>query len=814
MLHNYLTAILRHIRKRRVSSLINIAGLAVGLASSMLILLYVRHELSYDRYQEKADRIFRLTRAYDYPSGYNQHFARVPDTWINELPQAIPGIERLLRLQEFRTAHIRIGDRKFREAHAFATDAYAFDVFSFPLLRGNSQTALSAPNSVVLSQSLAEKYFGEKDPIGQAIQLFGEGQAEAQEYKVTGVMQDLPSTSHFKINLLTSFRSPEQRTGWAYVYLLLEPGTDPAQLAAKFPGFIEQHIDEENAAETNRLHLQPITSIHLHSHMARELQPNGSITNVYIFSLVALFILLLAGINFVNLSIAQSSERARELGMRKILGSSRRQLIAYLLSESCVYACIAFGLALLLIYFAQPWFETLAGARLDAWNGSVMASFGAVALLTGLLAGLYPAVQATASKAIDVLKNQTAIVVAGGRFPLRKVLATLQFTISIGLIICTAVTYQQFRFLQNKNLGFNQDQVISIPDIPRDALKDYYTLKQSIESLPGVKGMSAAMAEPSQHIRDAGPTYAEGLAEEEGPIMDILPVGPNFFELMGIELSAGVDFSAATIDESNVEFPDSFEKIIAQVNRVERSYILNEAAVAAVGWKSPEQAIGKAFSWSNSAIEFQRGPIIGVVKDFNFHSLHDAVRPMVMVYEPQFFSCFLIKASPQNASQALTAIKTQWDALLPNYAFEYHFLDEQFAQLYASEKRQANVLGLFAMIAIFIAGLGILGLAAIAANQRRKEIGIRKVLGASVFQIVHLLNKEFILLILLANLFAWPVAYWLMRQWLQGFAYRVAFDPLLLLLAGLLTLAVALLAAGWHSVRAATANPVESIRME
>lgn len=808
MLHTHLTTILRHIRRRRLSSLINIGGLAVGLAGSLLVLLYVRHELSYDRHHERADRIFRLTRAYDYPSGYNQHFARVPDTWINELPQSFPEIEKLLRLQEFRTAHIRIGETKFREPHAFATDPYVFDVFSFPLLQGDPQTALAAPNSVVISRDIAEKYFGKKNPLGQTIQLLGEGQEQVQEYKVTGVMENLPAASHFRINMLTSFRSPEQRAGWAYIYLLLKPGTDPARLQARLPRFIEQHVDEEDAAETNRLHLQPLAGIHLHSHLARELQPNGNSTTVYIFSLVAFFILFLAGVNFVNLSIAHASERARELGMRKILGSSRRQLIAYLLGEALIFSGIAFGLALLLLHFARPFFETLAAARLDVWNAPVLTTFFAAALLTGLLAGLYPAWKATASKAIDVLKNQAAIVTAGSRLPLRKVLTTLQFTISIGLIICTAVTYRQFRFLQDKDLGFSQDQVISIPDLPRDVLPHYASLRQSLEGLPGVKAVSAAMSEPSQHIRDAGPTYAEGMAEE-GPVMDILPVAPNFFQLMDIELLAGQGFR--TPAEPEAEFPDNFEQILARVNEAERSYVLNETAVAAVGWKSPEEAIGKAFSWSNLAINFRRGPVVGVVKDFHFHSLHDAVRPLVMVYEPQFFGCLLIETSTRNIRRTLAAMEEEWDARLPAYAFEFHFLDDQFAQLYAAEKRRADVLGLFSLIALFIAALGILGLAAIAARQRRREIGIRKVLGASVLQIVQLLNREFAVLLLVANLIAGPVAWWLMQRWLQGFAYSVAFDPLIPLLAALATLAVALLTAGWHSVRAAMANPVESI---
>jgi putative ABC transport system permease protein len=813
MFQNHLTTILRNLRKRKVFSMINIAGLSVGLASSMLILLYVHHELSYDDYHERAGRIFRVTRSYDLPSGYNHHFARVPDDWVNELPGEFPEIDRLVRLQQFRTPHIKVGEAKFREEHVFATDPYIFEVFSFPLVKGDAATALTRPNSVVLTESIAGKYFGEREALGQTIELLGADQQSVRRYTVTGVMADLPSTSHFDVHLLTSLSNPEERTGWAYVYLLLRPGADAGALAAKFPGFIDGHVDEENASRFNQLHLQPITDIHLHSHLARELQPNGSITSVYIFALVALFILLLAGVNFVNLSIAQSAERSRELGIRKILGSSRRRLIAYLLGESCFFAFIAFGLALVLIYYALPFFHRITGAELGFWNVGVLATFLLATVLTGLLAGLYPAVRISAIDLIKTLKNETVIAVSGRRLPLRKALVVLQFTISIGLIICTAVTYRQFEFLQNKNLGFNKDQVIAIPDLAPAAQKAYYTFKEQIRGLAGVKSVSAAMEEPSNHIRDTGNIFAEGKTDEDNElVMDILPVDYNFLDLMEIELAAGETFRPR--DESIIEYPEDARALFDLVNSAERTYILNEAAVAAIGWETPQEALGKSFSWSNVVIDFQRGPIIGVAKDFNFTSLHNAVRPIVMVYEPRFFGAILVKVAPGHLDRTLAAIKAQWDDLLPAYAFEYRFLDDMFAQLYYAEKRQAGVLGLFAAIAVFIASLGILGLAAIAAKQRRKEIGIRKIVGASVRQIVQLLAGEFVRLILVSILIAWPVAYLLMRKWLAGFAYHTDLGPALFLLTGLATIAVALLAVGWQALWAARMNPVDCVERE
>lgn len=815
MFRSYLIAVLRNLRKRKFFSLINIAGLSVGLASSMLILLYLHHELSYDWFHERADRIFRVTRAYDYPSGYNHHFARVPEDWINELPESFPEIERLVRLQQFNAVNIRVGEQKFRETNAFATDADVFEVFSFPLLEGDPAAALSQPNSVVLTRAMAEKYFPGGEAIGATIEFMQDGEEEPRRYTVTGIMKDLPSNAHFDVHFLTSIRSPEERTGWAYVYLLLEPGADPGALAAKFPGFISEHVDEPDAAQHNFLHLQPLTDIHLHSDLARELKPNGSLSSIYIFGLTAFFILLLAGVNFVNLSIAQASERTREMGMRKVLGSSRRQLIAYLLGESALLSLAAFALALVLIYYAQPFFFSLTGIQLAIWNGPVLATFATAALLTGLLAGSYPAYRIASVSPLVALKKAPAIAGPAGGIPLRKALVVLQFTISTGLIICTGLTYRQFTFLRDKNLGFNKDQVLAIPEVPYAAKSLFFTFKEEAGKLPGVRSVSAAMEEPSGNIRDTGNIFAEGKVEESDEMaIDILAVDQHFLDLMDISLAAGENFPITGSDLSRDLFPESVEAAIDRINGMERSYMLNEAAVKAIGWENPSEAIGKNFSWSNTMLNFQRGPIVGVTKDFNFSSLHGAVRPLVMVWEPQFFNDMLIKLDPKQIDAALPALQETWNSLFPDYAFDYHFLDESFARLYAAEKQQASILGLFAAIAVFIAALGMLGLAAIAAKQRRRELSIRKIVGASAAQLAGLMAREFVILVLIANLIAWPVSYLLIQEWLQGFAYRISISPALFLLATLGTLLIALLSVGWHTLRAARVNPVEALRQE
>ncbi len=813
MLRNYFRALFRQVRKQKIFFLINIAGLAIGLASSMLILLYVFHEWSYDRYHANAERIFRLTRAYDYPSGYDHHFARVPDTWINELEGAFPEVERLLRLQQMPAPNIRIGNKKFREEKAFVTDPYIFEVFSFPLLRGDPATVLARPGAIVLTESIADKYFPDQDPLGQTIEFMGDSPAAVQQYEVTGVMADLPAASHFDIHFLTSFGSADERRGWAYVYLLLREGADPAALVAGLPAFIDRHLDEDNASQYNRLHLQPLTSIHLHSHLARELQANGDRTTVRIFTLVAFFVLLLAGVNFVNLSIAQGARRSREIGMRKVLGAQRRQLVAFLLSESVLLALLAFLLALAIIWYLRPWFNRLTGVEPAFWRLPVLGFFLLVALLTGLLAGLYPAFRMTAIHPVAAIKDR-GLLAPRRAWSLRKVLVVLQFSISIGLLICTGITWQQFQFLRQRKLGFDRDQVLAIPDIAGGVQRNYSTFKMAIEELPGVRGVSAAMDEPSQNIRDTGNVFAEGKTDDEDElVMDILPVDYDFTELMGIEMAAGEPFRQIA-DPAVFVFPDSSQNFFERINATQRSYLLNEAAVEAIGWASPAEALGKEFSWSNELLDLQRGPVIGVTKDFNFSSLHAAVRPLVMIYEPRFFGTILIKLDPQRVDRTLIALNERWDEQFPNYAFDYVFLDELFAQLYVAEQRQARVLGLFAGVALLIAALGVLGLTAIAARQRRREIGIRKIVGASILQVIGLLVREMLVLILIANIVAWPVAYLLMRRWLDGFAYHQQIAPHLFLLAGLLAILLALLAGGWHALRAALVNPAESVYHE
>ena len=815
MFNNYLKIILRNLLKNNAYSFINIIGLALGMACSMFIFMYVSHELSYDTYHSNADRIYRVTQKSNLPNGYNLHFARCSVDWINELPKAYPEIETLIRFQRSRITDIKIGENKFRDRHTFKTDADVFEVFDFKLTQGDPEKALSEPYSVVLTESIAQKYFGEESAIGHEISFVGDTVGSAETYKITGVLQDLPANSHFKINCLTSLKNPEERTSWAYIYILLKPGTDAEILQTKFRPFINKHLAAE-IAQYGFLPLQRLTDIHLHSNLAREIEPNSNILYIYIFVSVAFFIIFIACINFMNLATARSLDRAREVGIRKVLGALRSQLVAYFLSEAFIFALIAFCFAIGLMEIFLPEFNILVGQSLHLNDSNIFLGFFIITLITGLLAGSYPAMVMSSFRPVSVSKGKSFIPPGSTkRFSLRKALVVVQFVLSIGLIACAAITYQQFRYIQIKKLGLNTEQTIVIPRISNVIKVDYFTFKNEISAFPGVVGVSASMEEPSREIRDTAPIYAEGMKEGEDTIvMDFLPVDLNFFDFMEIELVAGKDFPASLLRIKPFPFFQEWQDVIDFVNGQNRHYILNETAVKAVGWAKPEDALGKQFSWSNGYVNLERGPIIGVVKDFHFTSLRHKIEPVVMIYEPAFLSAILIKIHPRNMAATLAQVEKKWNEIYAEYPFDYTFVDKLFEQLYLSEQRQTQVLGLFSGIAIFVAFMGIFGLAAFTAQNRTKEIGIRKVLGATIPGITLMFSKEFIQYVFLAGVIATPISWFIMQRWLTNFAYRIDIDWWVFALAGGLALVIALLTVSTQAIKAALANPIETLRYE
>jgi len=809
---NYVKIIIRNLKQQRLYASINIAGLAVGMACCMLIMLYIQYELSYDRFHQNSLRIFRVTKRYDTPNGYNLHFARCPDTWVNLLPAEFPEIESLIRFQHWPLTELKIGEHKFRDRHFFTTDANVFDVFSFPFKEGDARTALQQPNSIVLTEEMAHQYFGDVNPIGKTVTVVEKMNIQLVDYRITGVMKNVPNSAHFQIHFLASFSSPEQRQGWAYTYLLLKPGTDPQLLEAQFPDFIRKH-DGDDGAKYSFLHLQALTDIHLKSHLDRELEPNGDITYVYIFFVVAVLIILIACINFMNLATARSTNRTREVGIRKVLGSPRHQLIRYFLGESLLFAFIAFIMALIFVLIFLPVFNSLTAKSLSLHFWHIVFWFIPLTILVGIFAGSYPAFILSAVQPVAALKN--GIIKINGHTSVRKCLVLAQFAISIALIICAMINYHQFQFLKNMKLGFSKNQIIAIRQVCDAVKKNYATFKNELLNYSGIVDVSASMEEPSRPTKDGGWCYAEGFNDEQdAPIIYVLPVDRNFIQFMEMELIAGQDFINDVSPAATKSFLVGLPAIKNYINNANRFYILNETAVKTIGWKSPEEAIGKMFSWRNSLFELQRGPIVGVVKDFHYASLRDQITATVLFYEPLWFFNFLVKIHPDQIAATLSQIEHTWNKVYPNYPFEYDFVDDLFAALYRAEQRQGQMLASFSIIAIFIAYLGLLGMTSFSTVQRTKEIGVRKILGASIMEIVFLLSKEFARWIMLANLIAWPVAWYFMNKWLQNFAYHIHIDWWLFFIAGLFAFVLAVMTVGCLTFKAAIANPMNALRYE
>ena len=804
-------------KKHKGYSFINITGLAVGMAVAMLIIFYLRFELSYDTYHKNADRIYRVTRRFDTPTGYKPHFARVPDAWVNNLPDEFPEIETLIRFQYQYQVDLRIGEKKFRTSRWFTTDTDVFDVFTFPFVQGNPTTALKDPFSVVLTETMAIKYFGSTDVLGQDIILLGQQSGESQTYKITGLMRDIPSHSHFQIDFLASYQNEAARRYWAWVYVLLQPGTNPALLEAKFPEFIEKYSDAGNA-QTSFLHLQALTDIHLRSHLDREIEPNGDIRTITIFSIIAFFIMLIACFNFMNLSTARSMRRMREVAVRKILGAHRGQLIRYFLNESLIFSVIAFVIAMILVALLFPVFNAMLDNRIE-WQGvfhwSLLLGFLGLCLATGLFAGSFPSFVLSAFHPVHALFGGTRSAKSGNKFAagVRRGIVVIQFTMSIALIVCTLISGHQFSFLRNTKLGLNKDQVLATQDITRTAREKYPVLKNALLAHPGIAAVSACMDVPSRDILDAGPCRVEGLPDDaDAPVLAVQSVDANYFEVMEIELVAGRSFHTSL----PFRLPESqnLNDMQSYILNQKRTYLINESALNVFGWNDPEEAIGKRIDWRNAAFRTDYGEIIGVVKDYHYASLRLKVRPMVTMYEPLFLGCILIKVHPQNMGHTLSHIENVWDELLPDLPLQYDFLDDLFAELYRTEQRQGRLLAWFSTLAIFIAYLGLFGLASFTAEQRTKEIGIRKVVGATVIDILSMLSKEFTKWIFYAALFACPLAYWAMHRWLQGYAYRIDIQWWPFVVAAGLAFVIAILTVSYQSIKAAIANPVEALRYE
>ena len=793
MIKNYLRVAFRNLWRHKGFSFLNIMGLTIGMSACFLVFLYVKFELSYDDFHSKGNRIYRIVTDIVNPSE-TLHFSVAAPAMPVAAKRDFPEIEKAVRFDPG-SMLVRRGDLKFQEDNMASADSTFFEVFDFPLLKGDPVKALREPYSVVLSETAAKKYFGSADPMGQHLYLTGDNNLGT----VTGVMKDMPENTELKADLLVASYSgaadSNRDKNWGgfgdFSYFLLKPNTDAHALEKKFPRFLENHIGKfmKDQNQTYTYLLEPLKDVYLKS--TRGGTASGSLTNVYVFSIVGVFILLIAGINFVNLTTARSTERAREVGIRKVIGAERGQLTGQFLGESVILCLIAFLLSVVLCAVLLPSFNFLAGKTVSTGIFHHPGYIGILFLIglgIGLLAGIYPALVLSAFQPIIVLKGRFATGMRG--LLLRKGLVVSQFTISIGLIVATLLVGFQLNFMRHQELGFDKDQELVL-DTHGDDHRD--ALKEDLRGLPGVISVAMSSSTPGNGAMNAYSIIQNQKGEMQICSPDLFFVDFDYIPQYQMKLVAGRAFSRAFGTDTT------------------QAMILNEAGVRMLGYHSPHDALGRDFSqWG------RKGKIIGVVKDFHYEGLQQVIRPLSLRIEPQGCTQISVKVRTTNLKGTIAGIEKAWHTIIPNRPFSYFFVDEMFDRQYRAEDRFGKLFLYFSVLAIFISCLGLLGLASYSTVQRTKEIGVRKVLGASVGGIVVLLSEEFLWLVGIAFVVATLASYFLMKRWLDGFYYRININSAwwIFVLGGVGALAIALFTISFQAVRAAMANPVNSLRSE
>lgn len=800
MLKNYLSVALRSLRKHKAYAAINVIGLAVGMTCCLLIVLFVQDELSYDRFHDKADQIYRLNR-----SGLDR-------TWTSAasappiapaLMATFPEVDEATRFVYSSQVPLQQGPETTLTRRLVFADPNFLSVFSFSLLQGDQATALIAPDGILLTASTARAYFGDTDPMGQSLTM--QTSSGDRELRVTGILADVPANAHFHFDAIASFEPIAEQSNrmdnwisnWLYTYVRLDENASATALEEKLPAFFEGHVSEFPYA----YNLQNISDIHLNP-VGFEMEPQGSITYVYMFSAVALFILLIACFNFMNLATARSAERAKEVGMRKVLGAHRRQLVGQFLGESVLVSGLAALLVIGLLELLLPVFNALSGKALTlayTANPWLLGSLLLGSLSVGVLAGIYPAFFMTHFPLLRVLKGEASRGTSGARF--RQTLVVAQFGISIFLMAATAIIYNQLQYVQSVNLGFDKEHVVVLP-LPPTAPERVETIKRTMNALPEVIDVSATSSVPGKGVGDYLYVPETMTAEDENvPFWLTYFIDFDFAETLSMETVAGRTFDASQASDSI-------------------GFVINETAAAALQtmWNTEASVVGRTLDWHVPSSEgwrpFRTGPILGVVKDFNYASLHSPVTPLIMQIIPQGHDWLLVRLEPGALSASLASVEQAWQPFFPDQAFEYSFLDSNLDALYAAEQRMAEIIGIFALLAILTACLGLFGLVAFTAERRTKEMGLRKVLGASVSSLVVLLAQSFARLVAIAFLIAAPLTYFVMNDWLGGFAYRIDVGLGTLIIAGLAACLIALATVSYQALRAARANPVDALRYE
>lgn len=795
MIKNYLKIAWRNIRKQKFYSFINILGLTIGMTCCFLIFMYVRFELSYDSFHKNKDRIYRVVTDVKTPTELIEADITSAPMGPNikaDFPEVVSSVR--LGLQN---ALVTIGSNKYDEDKVAMADSTLFDIFSFQLIRGTAKDALTAPFTAVLTESKAKKYFGSADPMGKTFQMDG-GKVTI---KVTGLMKDVPENSHLPFDMVISMATTEKMgqnltESWGsfgmLTYLLLTPGADAAKLEKKLPAFMESHIGstmkKNNMYYT--LHLERLKDVYMNS--KRPAAVKGSITNIYIFSIVAIFILLIAVINFVNLATARATERAREVGVRKSVGAYESQLTFQFLCETLLLSLFAFVLSVALSQLLLPSFNLLAGKEI-AYNifltGTIV-WFLVIAIGVGLLAGLYPALVLSSYKPVVVLKG--AFSSSNKGLFLRRGLVVFQFVITIVLIAGVMIVYYQLLYLQGRDLGFKKDQQLVVEFGGVNKMKEkWFDIRQQVLNVPGVSGATFSSAIPGRFQNSAYSNIEMKNGDMQASNINLYFIDYDFIKQYQIKVLAGRAFSPQMATDST------------------QAMLVNEAVVSSLGYNKPEDIIGKKFDqWG------RKGTIIGVIKNFNYRSLREAVSPLTLRIEPEAFVPMTITVEQKDIKKVIAGVEAIYNRYVPEGRFNYFFVDDDFDRQYRGDFRFGQLVLTFAILAIFLATLGLLGLISYIVIQRTKEIGIRKVLGASVNNILLLLSTDFIKLTAIALLVATPLAWYLMYQWLQGFAYRIDVPWWVFLAAGSVAVAIALATVSIQTMKAAMTNPVKSLRTE
>jgi putative ABC transport system permease protein len=813
MLKNYLKIALRNLAKHRFFTFINITGLAVGVTGCLLIMLYIKHELSYDTHFKNADRIYRMHTEIFF-SGEHYRLASTPAAAARTLVQDFPEVESAMHFFQWPWRWVRRSTESFKEPNIAYASNEIFKVFSLPLMKGNASNALLEPNAMVISKSRAEKYFPGEDALGQMLIV------DEQNYKITGIFEDFPATTHFRLDFILSMEGKKESKNESWLsnpfntYILLREAASAKDLEAKFPTLVQKYFGPEvkeffratvssnksdEATEKVIYSLMPVKKIHLHSDLVREMGTNSDITYIYLFGAIAFFILIIACINFMNLSTARSSNRAKEVGVRKVMGSLRSHLVRQFLTESVLLSLFSFALAIVLTYFLLPSFNTLAERSLElSFRDPVftLGLFGA-SLVVGILAGLYPSFFLSSFKPAQVLKGKAALGVESGA--IRSTLVVFQFMISIFLVIGTITVQKQLTFIQNKKLGYAKDQVIVLHNTETLGTQ-HEAFKNELLKNPVIVNASVSGYIPISGWARMDQTFwreGEQPSNENHVSMQCWSVDDDYVPTLGMDIKQGRNFSP--------DFPSDSTAIV-----------INESAVKHFGFKEPIGEKIVTFAFEEGSFQAKKHvalTVIGVVADFNFESLKENITPLSLRLGKSNWS-IPVRFQSENTAEVVEHLKKTWNEFSPGKPFEYNFLDEAFGNMYASEKRLGSIFGIFAAFAIIIACLGLFALSAFTAERRTKEIGIRKVLGASVTSIVFMLSKEFGKLILIAFALSAPLSWFAVEWWLKNYRYKIDVGIVIYLLAGVVAFAVAWLAMGYQSIKAARSNPVTSLRSE